>query len=40
MKNFYPIFFLIILAGCKKEKKAENLVVQAMVSGQRKVTNF
>jgi hypothetical protein len=40
MKNLYPFFFLIILAGCKKEKKAENLVVQAMVNGQWKVTNF
>lgn len=40
MKNLYPVIFLIILAGCKKEEKAENLVIQAMVSGQWKVTNF
>jgi hypothetical protein len=40
MKNLYPVFLLIILAGCKKEEKAENLVVQAMVNGQWKVTNF
>lgn len=40
MKKLYPLLFLIILAGCKKEKKAENIVVQAMVNGQWKVTNF
>ena len=40
MKKLYPIFFLITLAGCKKEKKAENMVVQAMVNGQWMVTNF
>jgi hypothetical protein len=42
MKNLYPvsIFILLILAGCKKEEKAENLVIQAMVNGQWKVTNF
>jgi hypothetical protein len=40
MKILYLLFFLIILAGCKKEKKAENLVIQAMVNGQWKVTNF
>lgn len=40
MKNLYPFFLLIILAACKKEEKAENLVIQAMVNGQWKVTNF
>jgi hypothetical protein len=40
MKKLYPLIFLIILIGCKKEKKAENIVVQAMVNGQWKVTNF
>lgn len=40
MKTLYSLFFLIILIGCKKEKKVENLVIQAMVNGQWKVTNF
>lgn len=40
MKKLCPFIFLIILVGCKKEKKAENLVIQAMVNGQWKVTNF
>lgn len=40
MKNLYLLFLLIVLAACKKEKKAENLVIQAMVSGEWKVTNF
>ena len=40
MKKLYPLIFLIILIGCKKEKKAENIVIQAMVNGQWKVTNF
>lgn len=40
MKKLYPLLFLILLAGCKKEKQAENLVVQAMVNGQWKVTKF
>lgn len=40
MKKLYlPIFFLILF-GCKKEKKIENIVVQAMVNGQWKVSNF
>lgn len=40
MKKLYPLLLLIILVGCKKEKKAENIVIQAMVNGQWKVTNF
>jgi hypothetical protein len=40
MKKLYPLFFLILMAGCKREKQAENLVVQAMVNGQWKVTSF
>jgi hypothetical protein len=40
MKKFYPLIFLLILVGCKKEKKAENIIIQAMVNGQWKVTNF
>jgi hypothetical protein len=40
MKKLYPLIFLIILIGCKKEKKVENIVIQAMVNGQWKVTNF
>lgn len=40
MKNLYPVVLLIILAACNKEKKAENIVVQAMVNGQWKVTSF
>ena len=40
MKKLYTVFFLIMLAGCKKEKKAENLIIQAMVNGQWQVTNF
>src|SRR4051812_11659002 len=40
MKKLHALFFLILLVGCKKEKKAENLVVQAMVNGEWKVTNF
>jgi hypothetical protein len=40
MKNLHLFFLLIILAGCKKEKKAENLVIQAMINGQWEVTNF
>lgn len=40
MKTLYTLLFLFILAACKKEKKAENLVIQAMVNGQWKVTNF
>lgn len=40
MKKLYPLVLLIVLAGCKKEKKAENIVIQAMVNGQWKVSNF
>jgi hypothetical protein len=40
MKKLYPLLLLSILVGCKKEKKAENIVIQAMVNGQWKVTNF
>jgi hypothetical protein len=40
MKTVYSLFFLLIFTACKKEKKAENLVIQAMVNGQWKVTNF
>jgi hypothetical protein len=40
MKILYLLIFFIISFGCIKEKKAENLVVQAMVNGQWKVTNF
>lgn len=40
MKIQYLLIFLIISFACNKEKKAENLVVQAMVNGQWKVTNF
>ena len=39
MKILYLLIFSIISFGCVK-KKAENLVVQAMVNGQWKVTNF
>jgi hypothetical protein len=40
MKKLYPLLLLLVLAACKKEKKAENIVIQAMVNGQWKVTNF
>lgn len=40
MKKLYPLIVLIALFGCKKEKKAENMVIQAMVTGQWKVTSF
>jgi hypothetical protein len=40
MKKLCPIFLFLFLLGCNKEKKAENLVVQAMVNGQWKVTGF
>jgi hypothetical protein len=39
MRQAYAILFLFILASCVK-KKEENLVVNAMVNGQWKVTNF
>lgn len=40
MKKLCLPIFLLILFGCKKEKKIENIVVQAMVNGQWKVSNF
>jgi hypothetical protein len=40
MKKLYPIFFFLILCGCSKQKKEENLVIAAMVNGQWKVTSF
>jgi len=39
MKKLYTILFLFLLAGCIK-KKQEDLVVNAMVDGQWKVTKF
>ncbi|MGZ3951540.1 MAG: hypothetical protein ACXVBZ_09095 [Flavisolibacter sp.] len=39
MNKVYPVILLFILFGCIK-KKEESLVVQAMVDGQWKVTNF
>ncbi|HWJ28641.1 MAG TPA: hypothetical protein VNS32_19010 [Flavisolibacter sp.] len=43
MKKWYPIVFFIAFAGCTKEQKQqqqEDLVIQAMVNGQWKVTSF
>ena len=43
MKKQYWIVFLFAVMGCSKEQKQkqqENLVVQAMVNGQWKVTSF
>jgi hypothetical protein len=43
MKIIYTLVLLICLIGCSKEQKQqqqENLVVQAMVNGQWKVTSF
>lgn len=42
MKKLYPLL-LVLMMGCTKEQKQqkqENLVIQAMVNGQWKVTNF
>jgi hypothetical protein len=39
MNKVYAVIFLFVLFGCVK-KKEENLVVNAMVNGQWKVTNF
>jgi hypothetical protein len=39
MKNIYPVVLLFILTGCLK-KKQEDMVIDAMVNGQWKVTNF
>jgi hypothetical protein len=43
MKKLYPFILFIACLGCTKEQKQqkqENLVIQAMVNGQWKVTNF
>lgn len=43
MKKIFPIALLAILASCTPERikeKQENLILQAMVNGQWKVTNF
>lgn len=40
MKRLYPLILLLLAAGCSKEKKQEDLVIQAMVNGQWKVTSF
>jgi hypothetical protein len=39
MKIFYNLIFVLLLAGCIKQKQ-ENMVVDAMVNGQWKVTSF
>lgn len=39
MKMYYAVIFLLLLAGCIK-KKQEDMVVNAMVNGQWKVTSF
>ena len=39
MKKLYPLVLLFILAACIK-KKQEDAVINAMVNGQWKVTNF
>jgi len=39
MNRLYYIIFLFVLIGCVK-KKEENIVVNAMVNGQWKVTKF
>jgi hypothetical protein len=39
MKNFYVVIVLFLLAGCVK-KKQEDIVINAMVQGQWKVTKF
>ncbi len=43
MKKLYTLICLFFLFGCSKEKQQqqqENLIVQAMVNGEWKVTNF
>lgn len=43
MKKLYVLIFLTTLFGCTKEQKQqrqENLIMQAMVNGQWKVTSF
>ncbi len=39
MKKIFTVIFLFLLAGCVK-KKQEDMVVNAMVEGQWKVTRF
>ena len=43
MKKIYALLILGLFAGCSKEKileKQEDLIIQAMTSGEWKVTNF
>ena len=40
MKKLYLLILFAALLGCRKEKKVENIVIQAMVKGQWVVTNF
>lgn len=40
MKKLYLGLSIFFLLGCSKEKRQENMVIKAMVSGQWKVTNF
>jgi len=43
MKNILAFVFIIVLAGCSKEKKQkiqENLILKAMTDGQWKVTSY
>jgi hypothetical protein len=43
MKKLLIIVFLVVVLGCSKEKQEQvqqNLIVQAMVNGQWKVTSF
>lgn len=43
MKNLYPIVLSIFVLACTKkqvEQQQENLVIQAMVNGQWKVSSF
>jgi hypothetical protein len=43
MKKLYSLILLFAVFGCSKEQRQqqqENLIVQAMVNGQWKVTNF
>jgi len=39
MKQLYLVVLILVFAGCVK-KKQENMVVDAMVNGQWKVTSF
>src|SRR5689334_3026704 len=42
MKKLIPVLCFILLAGCKKaiQNKEEDLIIQAMTSGQWKVSSF